>query len=197
MGIWVQEHDDPGYRGRTLFNAQRADLTIAFTVDASTHGEQLTRQAATEARYGHIDLNVSSPSCAAHDIHTMIATKLEGLPFNILNIAGNGLQTLSRHGWTQCKINQYIFDTFVELRDMWNTLPAKGLRSGGQTGVDMAAAVMAKELNLDAVIMMPRGFRQRGADGTDILQTRDDVLRKIAAMSYIIESDNRPLSFVA
>lgn len=195
MKVYLVEYHERGYQGRTRFNASNADLTIAFTVDATTAGERLTRKAATEAKYGHIDLNTASPTCAARAIHYLVQSKVVGRPCEILNIAGNGLQTLSRHGWTQGQVNQYLYEVFVELRDKWGLLPTKGLRSGGQTGVDIAAAVMADTIGIDAVITFPTGFLQRGADGRDFTQTKEDVRQKIAVMTTLLARQfiNKPL----
>lgn len=186
MTIYLREHHERGYQGRTRFNAGNADLTIAFTVDAATAGERMTRKAATEAKYGHIDLNTASPTCAARAIQYLTQSKVQERlcrPCEILNIAGNGLHTLTRRGWTQEQVNQYLYDTFIELRDKWGCMPTKGLRSGGQTGVDIAAAVVAQAIGLDAVITFPPYYLQRDCVGRDFTQTKNAILQEIAAMA--------------
>lgn len=157
-------------------------MTLAFTVDASTAGERLTRTAATEARYGHIDLRQLSPKEAATLIAQLILKKVGARP-EILNIAGNGIYTLKNHGWDQGRVNAFITETFLELQKLSpESLPSKGFISGGQTGVDIAAAVMADILKIDAVITFPKGFLQRNAAGDDFQQTREDVANSIAEM---------------
>lgn len=183
MPVYLREHQQPGYMGRTKFNAVSSDLTIAFTVDQFTAGEIQTRKMATELRYMHINLKTTSPTCAARDIHNRIANQFSKEPCNIINIAGNGIYTLVRHGWAQDQVNQYLFDTFSELESKWDSMPVKGFRSGGQTGVDIAAAVMAYALGVDAVVTFPRSYRQRGVDGQDFTQTQEDVMLKVVTMS--------------
>lgn len=190
MAVYLKEHHQSNYQGRTKFNANMSDITIAFTVDKFTAGEVLTRKAATDAKYGHIDLNTTSPTCAARAIQYLIQSKVEGhlcRPCEILNVAGNGIQTLGRHGWTQDQVNQYLYDVFVELRDKWGMLPTKGFRSGGQTGVDIAAAVMAEAVGVDAVITFPKGYRQRGLDAQDFYGTNEDVMQQIKAMAALLD----------
>lgn len=187
MPIYLREHQQPGYMGRTKFNAVSSDLTIAFTVDQFTAGEIQTRKLATEFRYMHINLKTTSPACAARDIHNRIAGQFSNEPCNIINIAGNGVYTLARHGWMQDQVNQYLFDTFSELKERWGDVPQKGFRSGGQTGVDIAAAVMASALGINAVITFPRGYRQRGVDGQDFTQTREDVMLKVVTMDKLLD----------
>jgi hypothetical protein len=188
MSITLKEHASSGYRERTKLNADNADLTIAFTVDEHTAGERLTRSLATEARYGRIDLNITSSTSAAKRIQYLINTKLCGKPCEVINIAGNGIYTLANHGWTQDRINIYLRDVFVDLRDKLNCMPSIGFRSGGQTGVDIACAVAAHSIGVDAIITFPKGFRQRGADKLDFIQTEGDVMREIERMSSALLS---------
>lgn len=183
MGIYLCEHPSSGYKARTELNANESDITIAFTVDENTAGELLTRKCATEEKYGRVDLNTTSPTCAARNIHYLITTKLCGKSLNVINIAGNGIHTLNKHDWTQQQINQYLFKVFTELKEKWNLIPLKGIRSGGQTGVDIAGVVIAYKLGLNAIITFPKGFIQRGTNGKDFEQTKDDVRQSILMMA--------------
>lgn len=81
------------------------------------------------------------------------------------------------------RFSRYLFEVFLELRDKWGALPVKGFRSGGQTGVDIAGAVMAYALELDAVITFPPGYLQRGIDNKDFTQTKEDVQAQIREMA--------------
>jgi len=188
MGIYLLEHASPGYQGRTKFNADNADLTLAFTVDEHTAGEHSTRKLATEAKYGRIDLNTTTATCAARNISYLIGVKCREKPCEIINIAGNGIYTMAKHGWTQDQTNQYLYDVFVEMRDKWGCMPTKGFRSGGQTGVDIAGAVAASVIGIDAVITFPKGFRQRGIDKVDFTQTKDAVMQDIISMAGCVKS---------
>lgn len=187
MSVYLREHERSNYLERTKFNADKSDLTIAFTVDQFTAGERQTRKLATEFKYMHIDLNRISATCAARDIHNRITNQFGTGKCGIINIAGNGVYTLSKHGWAQDQVNQYLFDTLIELRDKWGDLPTKGFRSGGQTGVDIAAAVMAEAMGVDAVITFPKGYRQRGSDAQDFYEKKEDVMQKIKAMSTFLD----------
>lgn len=189
MAVYLKEHSQYSYQPRTKFNADNSDLTIAFTVDQFTAGERLTRKLATEMKYMHINLHTVSPACAARDIHNRIASQFKGA-CNIINIAGNGVYTLTRHKWMQGDANQYLFDTFSVLKDKWGNMPVKGFRSGGQTGVDIAAAVMAYALGADAVITFPKSYRQRGVDGQDFVEKREDVMMKVIAMDKQLKKDS-------
>lgn len=187
MSVYLREHERSNYLERTKFNADKSDLTIAFTVDQFTAGERQTRKLATEFKYMHIDLNRTSETCAARDIHNRLAGQFGNNGCGIINIAGNGVFTLNKHGWTQDQANQYLFDVFIELRDKWGDLPTKGFRSGGQTGVDIAAAVIAEAMGVDAVITFPKGYRQRGSDAQDFYERKEGVMQKIKAMSALID----------
>lgn len=181
--IYVQEHASTGYQARTRFNAEKSDLTLAFAVDPNTAGERLTKKVATEAKYGIICLIDTSVPEAVRRITNIVENRLQGEPINILNIAGNGIYTLLAHGWSQRRTNAYLVEVFRGLRDNCGIVPAKGFRSGGQTGVDIAGAVMANVLGIDAVITLPKGYLQRGANNKDFTQTREAVIEQITRMS--------------
>lgn len=182
MTIYLQEHMNSGYSSRTQFNAENSDLTIAFTVDEFTAGERLTRKFAAED-YGRIDLKTTTPAEAARNIHYLIDVKLCGNPCGIINIAGNGLATLSKYKLTQESVNKFLVETFLEMKNKWNCFPEKGFRSGGQTGVDIAAAVVAEIMGVDAMITFPKGYLQRNAKGVDFTQTKESVMQSIFDMT--------------
>ena len=157
--LTVQEHTSSSYAPRTYANALNADLTVAFAVDFTTAGERLTHKAA-QARYHAIPL-AGEPIVAARSLYR--AMRLHNA--RTLNIAGNGIYTLSQVGsWSQESVNQWVFAVLQKVAAHW---PLTHVRSGGQTGVDIAGVAAAHALGLDALALLPRGYRQRHTDKRD------------------------------
>lgn len=100
----IVEHSSPKYTPRTYLNANSADLTAAFAVDFTTAGEKCTHKAAGEA-YAAFPIQIV-PIDTARRLYR--CCKLMNV--KVLNIAGNGIYTLSFNGWSQEEINQYIYD---------------------------------------------------------------------------------------
>jgi hypothetical protein len=65
------------------------------------------------------------------------------------------------------------------------------LISGGQTGVDIAAAVVGPLLNIPTEINMPQGYKQRLISGLDVLQSKEELERSIALMQAELREDLR------
>lgn len=166
----VLEHPSPNYSPRTWANAKGADLTVAFAVDFTTAGEMLTHKAAGE-RYVGIDLG-AEPIEAARALYR--AMRAHGA--HTLNVAGNGIYTLDKHGWTQERADAYVYAVLAKVHEHW---PIQHVRSGGQTGVDMAGVTAAHALGIDALALLPKGFIQRGADKVDLSMTHEAVLAAI------------------
>lgn len=147
-----------GYGARTRHNAERADMTVAFAIDYQTMGEQATRKFAGEKYlaipFGFKPIDAAKKLLAGMSKHNV----------SILNIAGHGLQTLGRHGKTQSDTNKWMFDV---LRFAHDRRPIQKIVSGGQTGVDTAAAVAAAALGIEVDLSYPDGFLRRGTDGKD------------------------------
>jgi hypothetical protein len=158
MTLTVQAHLSASYSPRTYANAQAADLTAAFAVDFDTAGERLTRKAAKE-RYIAIPFGGDPVDAARalyralrqHDAHT-------------LNIAGNGIYTLSHAGWDQSAVNTWVYAVLATVAAHW---PLTFVRSGGQTGVDIAGVAAAHALGIEAMALLPKGYLQRGTDKID------------------------------
>lgn len=163
-----------GYRPRTLRNAELADATVAFAVDFTTAGERLTRKAAG-ARYVAIPLGGSDIEAAR-----MLYRHLRALNAKTLNVAGNGIYTLDKFGWSQEGANTWVCRVIGTVHQHW---PITGIRSGGQTGIDVAGLVAAVALGIPATGYFPDGFLQRGADGIDVEHTERDVRESIVALA--------------
>lgn len=167
----IEEHPASGYTARTQANAQGADLTVAFAVDYNTAGERLTRKVAGE-RYLAVPLS-RTPLEAARELYRALRDRNA----RSLNVAGNGIYTLAQHGWTQEAVSAWVYEVLAKVHEHW---PLTAVRSGGQTGVDLAGIVAGHALELDCLALMPKGFVQRGADKIDKCHTADEVAEQVA-----------------
>lgn len=147
-----------GYGARTRHNAERANLTVAFAIDYQTTGEQATRKFAGEKYlaipFGFKPIDAAKKLLAGMTEHNA----------SVLNIAGHGLHTLNRHGKTQGDTNKWMHEV---LRFAHDRRPIQKIVSGGQTGVDTAAAVAGVALRIPVDLAYPDGFLRRGVDGKD------------------------------
>lgn len=170
QALTLRESTSPGYRQRTLDNAQGADLTVAFAVDFSTAGERLTRSAAGP-RYCAVDFGIDAGAAAFS-----ILRVLPRSPAPRLNLAGNGVHTLKRHGIEQVTANQWVWSV---LQKVHSTCPIQLVRSGGQTGIDTAGLVAALALGIPAAGEFPKRFLRRNAMGKDFTSTAADIEREL------------------
>ena len=106
MALTLLEHSSSGYVGRTFANATSADLTLAFACDFTTAGEKLTARSAASRL---VRLRLQEDADPAESAACVLRAK--GVrPLQSVNIAGNGLYTLVQYGWTQARINQWVYD---------------------------------------------------------------------------------------
>lgn len=179
----VLEHASGSYPPRTRENASKADLTVAFAVDFDTHGERLTRKAAG-TRYVAISLD-SDPIEAARILYAA----LRRFQATTLNVAGNSLPTLLGRGWTQARADQFVLDVLATCSKHWKL---DSIRSGGQTGIDLAGVTAACILGIPAIALLPKGFLQRGADNKDFTQDAQSVRRQIESGVERLKQSNLP-----
>lgn len=170
------------YSLRTVNNINGSDITTAFAKDFSTKGEKLTTDAAVKANNGkgkYLRPGTSkstedkgrnlhaldNPKETAKEIANFFKEKYPNKKNFILNIAGNGIYSLNGIA-TQQELNSKMRDV---LKELINELPGIKIqvRSGGQTGMDLAGAVAAYSLGLDTTMHMPKGWRVRPLDGKD------------------------------
>lgn len=185
----VKEHSSEKYSPRTYYNAKSADLTVALACDLTTAGEKLTKKAAGN-RYIGFDLT-------KEDDHVVIAREIyrEIMRRNqcksgwvqTLNIAGNGIYTLSKFGYDQQQINRLVYKTLHLLHQHH---PINKIYTGGQTGVDLAGvdlagAVAGYALNIETEVTLPKGFIQRYSDGIDVRSSEEFIRKSI--MDYTSE----------
>ncbi len=178
--LTLKQHPIPGYRARTLVNAESADLTVAFASDFGTAGERLTHKAAGK-RY--IAIPLTTP---AEEAGMILAASLRKHGASTLNVAGNGIYTLSQHGWTQESVNLWIY---LAVRAACQAVPIQLMRSGGQTGADLAGLVAACELSIPALGYFPKGFLQRGLDQVDRARTPFEIQQQIDGYLVSLRND--------
>lgn len=170
--IIIQEHQSQKYTPRTYFNAHSGDVTIAMAVDLTTAGEKLTHKAAGEKYIGFLLTEDTEAIDVARQLYRFMKQKNA----KTLNIAGNGIYTLAKHGCDQAHINSFVCDVIEKVHTYW---PIEKIFTGGQTGVDLAGAVVAQYLNIPALITLPKGYIQRFEDKVDRVQTREQVREQI------------------
>lgn len=168
--VTIQEHKSSSYAPRTYQNAA-ADVTVAFAVDFTTAGERLTKKAAGEKL-----VDVLMWSTKPIDAARKLWRKVDDVDAQSLNVAGNGIYTMSMHGWDQECINQYVWDV---LSLVCGHSGIDKIVTGGQTGADLAGAVFGAVIGLETVVTLPKGYRQRFEDGIDITQTQEDIYKQI------------------
>ncbi|WP_199028904.1 putative molybdenum carrier protein [Ralstonia sp. ASV6] len=181
----VAAHRSSDYAPRTFHNAKAADATVAFAVDFASKGEILTKKAA-EGRYLAVPLDLKrEPEEAAR----LVFEHLKRLDARSLNVAGNSIKTLAKHGVTQQAANRWVFQVLEKVHEHRRI---ERVHCGGQTGVDLAGAVAGVALGIETHVMMPAGFKQRGIDGKDRNSSQAEVEsaihKQVAALSASPES---------
>lgn len=180
MTITLNEHKSSSYGPRTWYNAKRADLTAAFAFDFSTFGEQLTAKAAGDA---YVDISLSLPVVVAA---RRFYAALKRHNVKVLNVAGNGIYTCIRRGMAQRQLDNYLAQVFDLVLQHYKL---DLIVSGGQTGADFSAAVMARYFSIDADLMFPKGFKQRNVDKVDFTNTQEELLKLIDTNASHVQND--------
>ena len=155
-----------GYAQRTRENAMSADLTLAFADDFTTAGEKVTEKAAA-GNYIAIPLDdaIRDAGRVAKEILDCMTEQEKSKPIT-LNIAGNGMYTLSSFNRTQKQVNDIVYDVLTNLQSEGVTIGK--VISGGQSGVDEAGIVAAHSMGISCEVHAPKGWLMRGEDGRDI-----------------------------
>lgn len=173
QNVIVKEHPSDKYSPRTYYNAKSADLTVAFATDFSTAGERCTRKAA-DGKYVACPLQDDSDTDALSKI---LIGAIDEFKAKTINVAGNGIYTLSEIGCSQSFINDFIFEVIAKTHA---ARPISKIFTGGQTGVDLAGAVAAVALGIPAEITLPKGFMQRDERKIDSAHSAEEILNQIA-----------------
>lgn len=171
--IKILEHTSSSYGPRTYANAAKADITIAIAVDYTTAGERLTHKAAGDK---YLKLDPALPAVENARVLWRRVNNLGDCFPAILNVAGNGIYTLSKHGWTQARMDCYVYDVLEPIIDHCEL---GKIISGGQTGVDISGAWAAHKLGIDVEVLLPKGLIQRFEDGKDVSMTEEEIYKQI------------------
>lgn len=183
MNIIVQEDKSNNYQPRTYFNAKSADITLALAIDMDTFGEKLTRKAANEKYIGFLlDENTKGIDIGKKIIDFMQQNKAKSI-----NIAGNGIYTFAKNGYSQEHINKFVCDIIEYVHKNYGI---EKIYTGGQTGIDLAGAISAEYLKIPALITFPKGYRQRLADKKDITQRKEDVEKNIIYYVNLLKQED-------
>lgn len=170
--LTLEEHISHSYGPRTYLNAGFSDMTAAFAVNFNTAGEILTEKAA-KGRILQFEITKDfDPTQAARTLYKYMKEH----HYKTLNIAGNAANTFHAYGFNQYQINEWIYRVLALVHKY---LGIERIRSGGQTGADLAGAVASVVLNIPAIITYPNQYRQRLVEGTDIIQSHDEALDTI------------------
>lgn len=147
-----------GYRQRTIRNATDSDITLSVARDPNSTGERLTRASVQRAGKPHVELKHLSDTFDADVAATVArlnqAAEAKGGPI-VINTAGNGLSTL--------RANQDVADIYaMRLMDAVLKSPDRRfevaqVRSGGQTGYDIAFIKAALANDIPVKIHAARG----------------------------------------
>lgn len=167
----INEHKSSSYAPRTYHNASVADVTVIFAIDHTTGGEKCTHKAVNAAKSWMLMLD---PNRKAIENARAIYHFLKHHNARTVNIAGNGMATWHKHGWTQEEINWHLLFALKLVHTHW---PIEKIVSGGQTGTDIAAAVAAVKLGIDCELTYPKGYKMRWADGVDVDMTEESIMR--------------------
>jgi hypothetical protein len=170
--VKIREHASASYGPRTWENAKKGDVTVAFAVDFETAGEKLTHRAAgeryTAIRIGRELMTAEHALSSARQLFSFLRQR----DARCLNVAGNGIYTLSRHGLDQQMVNRFVASVVCKVHAHWNL----GLIvSGGQTGVDIAGGVAGVLAEVPIELTLPKGYLQRHEDKVDRLHKHAEI----------------------
>lgn len=168
----ILEHKSARYSPRTYYNASVSDITVVIAADHNTAGEKCTQKAVAAAKKEIVKLEMSEDYL---NMARIVWSAVKDIPNPVINIAGNGIYTLNKHGWNQEKVNRIVYDIFSKVHEHH---PIKKIVSGGQTGVDLAGGVAAYKLDIDCEMILPKGFIMRFQNGKDY-EHSEEFVRKL------------------
>lgn len=169
MSLTIIEHKSASYAPRTYHNAHTGDLTIAIALDFNTAGEKLTKKAAlNKGALNYLSIDIQAPPIESARSLYVACKRPEKLaePYQVktLNVAGNGIYTLVKAGYNQEQINRIVYDIISPVHQHHQFTH---IVSGGQTGIDMAGAVVGIELGIPVTLTFPKGYKMRTIDNKD------------------------------
>ncbi len=170
--ITLVEHSSSSYAPRTYQNASKG-VTLAIAADFTTAGEKLTTKAAG-GKIVHLDARNFATSWlpAARQLYKM----LKDNDCRVVNVAGNGIYTLSKYGITQVMINDMVRQVLFQVDQHWSI---EHVVSGGQSGADLAGLIASAKIGIPCTGTWPRGFKMRFEDGVDRTHTQAEIMEII------------------
>jgi hypothetical protein len=170
--INLKEHSSSSYAPRTYHNAAQG-VTLAIAADFNTAGERLTTKAAN-GMIVHLDAKKFTTDWlpAARKLYKMLTSN----DIRVVNVAGNGIYTLNKHGITQITMNDMVRQVLHQIDTHW---PLEHVVSGGQTGADLAGLIAAAKIGIPCTGMWPKGYKMRFEDGVDVNHTPEQIMEII------------------
>lgn len=168
----INAHEKPTYPPRTSYNARSSDVTLALAINLETKGEQLTKKIAGNKYIGFQLTDDIDDVVIARQLYS----KMKKDNAHTLNVAGNGIYTLSSKGCSQDFINYFTYKIIAKVHQYW---PIEKIYTGGQTGVDISGAVAGYLLGIPTEVTLPAGFLQRFENHEDVLGSREKVFDQI------------------
>lgn len=162
------------YKDRTIENASKSNLTVAFAIDFKTRGEILTKNAVEKSLRKYCSINIQHNFQDNLDklVNTLKTFENSNI---VINVAGNSIHTL-KGIFNQEDIDEYIFNIFESAFQF--PINIKAIRSGGQTGADEAGAKAGIKLNIPTLVLMPSVNRIRNIEGKDIYMTEEEAYNR-------------------
>lgn len=167
--ITLVEHKSAYYGPRTWHNAAQG-VTMAYAVDHYTAGEKLTQKAAGEK------IVLMTPDFGDVQNARYLYATLRHFDCRIVNVAGNGIYTFNKHGYTQVMVNDAIHRILHTVHQHW---PIEKIVSGGQSGADLAGLIAAERLGINSVGTWPKGFKMRFSNNIDVTHTKEEIQKII------------------
>lgn len=186
MTIELLCHKSSSYAPRTYHNASQG-VTLAIAADHNTAGERLTQKAAAKNGIVKVQAQLFREEWlpAARQLYKM----LRDANCRTVNVAGNGIYTLSKYGITQVMMNDMVRQILFQVDQHWKL---DKVVSGGQTGADLAGLVAAARIGIPCTGLWPAGFKMRYCDGVDVNHTFDEV--QSLMMHYLEDREGDPIS---
>lgn len=184
---------DGGYQQRTRENANAddVDFTLAFAVDFTTAGERCTARAAGDyyvpvdiplLKDGGIDLSAKAVNSVVESVRDAVSEDFFKGESCGLNIAGNGIYTLSSRGVTQEQGDEFVLKVLDGLRK--KGMDISSVRSGGQSGIDESGVAAAVALGIPATVHAPKDWAFRRADNRDVRKDADAFKTRFSSKDY-------------
>jgi hypothetical protein len=167
--ILFEESKYSGYTERTVTNAS-ADATILFSQNFNSSGTILTVKSVIEQNKKLIQIDLNNFKISQDRIDKTVQM-LNSVGAKTINIAGNGMYTLSRSksSLTQKQIDNFVFEFLSQVvvhPQLENKVEL--IRSGGQTGVDESGAKAGFKLGIKTLVYCPNGWMFVGGNGKTI-----------------------------